>query len=145
MVNANSDSSRPRTKSELLHELRVWDKSQGRQILNAPEDSMGVNSVMRKDFDGTAWATSHDDDFQRLISKARQKVANNSTDRSHDAPVPDHETDNQKTIYETHEMSVHASSSPQGLNPPDSSRGGQSPKPDGEAPLLQRCDDQGSL
>ncbi|MCJ1469349.1 E3 ubiquitin-protein ligase rad18 [Pseudocyphellaria aurata] len=145
MVNANSDSARPRSKSELLHELRVWDKSQGRQIPNAPEDAMGASSVMRKDFDGTAWATSHDDDFQRLISKARQKVADKSAHKSHDAPVPHYETDNQETANQSRGISFHASSSPQGFNPPDSSRGVQSPKPDGEAPMPQQCDDQGNI
>ena len=28
---------------------------------------------MKKDFDGAAWAAAHDDDFQRLIARARRK------------------------------------------------------------------------
>ena len=32
-----------------------------------------TSSVMRKDFDGAAWATSHGNDFQQLIARARQK------------------------------------------------------------------------
>lgn len=108
LVNANSDSSQPRKKHDMLHELEIWDRSQGRQISKAPEDSMGANSVMRKDFDGTAWATSHDDDFQILISKARQKVGNDA-ERSHGALIPDHETDNQETASQSHELSPHDS------------------------------------
>ena len=71
LVNANCDSSRPRTKRELLNELDVWERSQGRNILNG----LGGNeiSVMRKDFDGAAWATHHENDFQKLIAKARRK------------------------------------------------------------------------
>lgn len=117
LVNSNSDSSRPRTKREMLHELSVWDRSQGRQISNAPEDSMGANSVMRKDFDGTAWATSHDDDFQRLISKARQKVGNNA-DRSHSALIPDHGT-KQETTSPSHEISHHTPLLPGDSIPPN--------------------------
>lgn len=72
LVNANCDSSRPRTKRELLSELDTWERSQGRNIMNG----LGGNetsSVMRKDFDGAAWATSHGNDFQQLIAKARRK------------------------------------------------------------------------
>ena len=72
LVNANCDSFKPRTKRELLGELDIWERSQGRNILNG----LGGNetsSVMRKDFDGAAWATSHGNDFQQLIAKARQK------------------------------------------------------------------------
>ena len=71
LVNANCDSSKPRTKRELLNELDIWERSQGRNILNG----LGGNetSVMRKDFDGAAWATHHGNDFQQLIAKARRK------------------------------------------------------------------------
>lgn len=72
LVNANCDSSRPRSKRELLNELDTWERSQGRNIMNG----LGGNetsSVMRKDFDGAAWATSHGNDFQQLIARARQK------------------------------------------------------------------------
>ncbi|KAL8787415.1 MAG: hypothetical protein Q9195_007790 [Heterodermia aff. obscurata] len=71
LVNANCDSSRPRTKRELLNELDVWERSQGRNILNGLSGNEA--SVMRKDFDGAAWATNHERDFQDLIAKARRK------------------------------------------------------------------------
>ncbi|MCJ1265570.1 E3 ubiquitin-protein ligase rad18 [Lobaria immixta] len=118
LVNANSDSSRPRTKREMLHELSVWDRSQGRQVSNHTEDSMGSSSVMEKDFDGTAWATSHDDEFQRLISRARKKVGNDA-DRDHGALISDHETENQETTPQRHDMSHHAPLSPHDSIPPD--------------------------
>ena len=72
LVNANCDSSRPRTKRELLNELDGWERSQGRNILNGLAGNE-TNSVMRKDFDGAAWASSHGNDFQQLIAKARRK------------------------------------------------------------------------
>lgn len=74
LVNANCDSTRPRTKRELLYELDVWDKTQGRQILNSSTGGSSTSSVMHKDFDGVAWAASHDQDFQSLIAKARGKT-----------------------------------------------------------------------
>ena len=73
LVNANCDSTKPRSKRELLHDLDVWEKTQGRQILNL-SNSGGASSVMHKDFDGAAWATSHNQDFRNLIAKARRKV-----------------------------------------------------------------------
>ena len=71
LVNANCDSRRPKSKRDLLRELDVWDKTQGRQLT----DSAGPNTsaVMHKDFDGAAWATNHDTDFKRLIANAKLK------------------------------------------------------------------------
>lgn len=76
MVNANRDSSRPRTKREMLQELKTWDKTQGPQISRVPGESPSANSIMSKDFDGTAWALCHNNDFQQLISNARRKLGN---------------------------------------------------------------------
>lgn len=76
MVNANGDSSRPRTKREMLHELEIWDRTQGRQISRVLGESPSANMIMSKDFDGTAWALCHNDDFQHLITNARRKLGN---------------------------------------------------------------------
>ena len=72
LVNSNCDSSRPRSKRELLSELDIWERSQGRNILSGLGGAE-TNSVMRKDFDGAAWALSHGNDFQQLIARARPK------------------------------------------------------------------------
>lgn len=74
MVNANRDSSRPRTKREMLQELEAWDRTQGRQISRVQGESPSANLIMSKDFDGTAWGLSHSNDFQQLISDARRKL-----------------------------------------------------------------------
>ena len=73
LVNANCDSSRPRTKRDLLQDLDVWERSQGGHASNNVGALNGGGNLMKKDFDGTAWAVNHDDDFQRLIARARQK------------------------------------------------------------------------
>ena len=74
LVNANCDSSRPRKKRELLRDLTEWDKSQGRVVHNrSGHTGHANNSMMKKDFDGVAWGTAHNKDFQRLIQEARQR------------------------------------------------------------------------
>ncbi len=75
LVNANCDSTKPRSKRELLHELDIWDRTQGRQMLSASNGGGSATTVMNKDFDGAAWAASHDQDFKSLIAKARRKAA----------------------------------------------------------------------
>lgn len=74
MVNANRDSSRPRTKREMLQELEVWDRTQGRRISKVPGESSSANLIMSKEFDGAAWGLCHNNDFQQLISDARRKL-----------------------------------------------------------------------
>ena len=84
IVNANCDSKTPRAKRDLLHELDIWERSQGRQLNNSTGSASG--SIMDKDFDKSAWASKHTDDFQKLIAEARKRkkaasdaVGNNST------------------------------------------------------------------
>ncbi|MCJ1339809.1 E3 ubiquitin-protein ligase rad18 [Bachmanniomyces sp. S44760] len=71
--NANCDSSSPRRKRELLRDLDVWERTQGGHATTSTGTVGGGKSVMDKEFDGTAWAASHDDDFQQLIARARRK------------------------------------------------------------------------
>ncbi len=113
LINANCDSTRPRSKRELLHELDVWDRTQGRQIANASTGGNSTSSVMDKNFDGAAWAASHDQDFQSLIAMARKKPNPKLEDTSNiDGPnrlVPDNiDGNNQPT---TDSASDHAQSS----------------------------------
>ncbi|KAF7506780.1 hypothetical protein GJ744_011392 [Endocarpon pusillum] len=68
--NASCDSSHPHTKRELLRELEIWERTQGRQIANA----QGPAGVMAKDFDVEGWTRSNKDDFADLIRKARKKA-----------------------------------------------------------------------
>lgn len=74
LVNANFDSSNPRSKRDLLQDLKTWDRYQGAQKLSNSGVVTNNGAVMRKDFDGAAWAAAHNDDFQTLIGKARQKI-----------------------------------------------------------------------
>ena len=90
LVNANCDSNKPRSKRELLKDLEVWDRSQGRQISNGISGSSDSNTVMRKDFDGVAWASNHNNDFQRLISQARPKGVDKDEPNTKTPPISNH-------------------------------------------------------
>ena len=74
LVNANCDSSKPKTKRELIQELESWDRTQGRQVLNNCNGAGSASSVMSKNFDGKAWASNHGNNFQSLIAQAQRKV-----------------------------------------------------------------------
>ena len=74
LVNANCDSSKPKTKRELIQELESWDRTQGRQVLNNCNGAGSASSVMSKNFDGAAWASNHGNNYQSLIAQARRKV-----------------------------------------------------------------------
>lgn len=85
--NANCDSSRPRSRKELLADLDRWEKTQGGRSKDAGAGTE-VNEVMKKDFDGAGWAKSHKSDFNELIANARRKrdvpKAENATENGHD-------------------------------------------------------------
>ncbi|KAL8705161.1 MAG: hypothetical protein Q9201_001698 [Fulgogasparrea decipioides] len=87
IVNANADSSRPKSKREMLRELDVWDRSTGRSIANSGVDSSYPGSIMSKDFDGTAWSLNHNSDFQDLVSKARIAGKANNSSRKDQTPT----------------------------------------------------------
>lgn len=90
LVNANCDSPKPKTKRELVHELELWDRTQGRQILLNCSGAGSASSVMSKNFDGAAWASNHGNNFQALIAQARRKVKPkiDSTSANYDNPGP---------------------------------------------------------
>ncbi|KAL8812423.1 MAG: hypothetical protein Q9223_000338 [Gallowayella weberi] len=107
IVNANADSSKPRSKREMLRELDVWDRSTGRSIANGGGELNNAGSVMRKDFDAASWSLNHRTDFKDLISKARQ------TGRSAKAPEKGSTLPCASLEQENH-------SSPNGILPRDS-------------------------
>lgn len=70
--NANCDSARPKSKSELLRDLDTWERTQGG---NAPSTSHSANlgaQIKDKEFDGSGWASKHSDSFKDLIANARK-------------------------------------------------------------------------
>lgn len=76
--NANCDSRDPKPKRRLLEELDVWERTQGRQILQGMNAAAGGGQgtgVMAKDFDGESWIRSNKNNFAELVRKAREKKA----------------------------------------------------------------------
>ncbi|KAJ6021119.1 hypothetical protein N7540_006623 [Penicillium herquei] len=71
--NANCDSETPKSKRQLLHELKIWESTQGggSMMTTALSERNAVNS---KDFDAARWSADHNDDFSRLIASARRKA-----------------------------------------------------------------------
>ncbi|KAJ5690629.1 Postreplication repair E3 ubiquitin-protein ligase rad18 [Penicillium macrosclerotiorum] len=70
--NANCDSKNPKSKSDLLRELDVWERTQGGHAAT-PSPFVANNTVMAKDFDAAQWSANHETDFKRLIANARKK------------------------------------------------------------------------
>ncbi|KAF5524770.1 Postreplication repair E3 ubiquitin-protein ligase rad18 [Colletotrichum aenigma] len=71
--NANCDSARPKRRAELLHDLDVWERTQGAK---APMFAARPGAAVKdKEFDGAAWAVKHDDSFKDLIANARKSRA----------------------------------------------------------------------
>ncbi|KAJ4155431.1 hypothetical protein LMH87_000673 [Akanthomyces muscarius] len=72
--NANCDAAQPRRRAALLHDLDVWERTQGGR---APTATLGraaqaAAAIRDKDFDGAAWASRHGDSFKDLIADARR-------------------------------------------------------------------------
>ncbi|KAL8891207.1 MAG: hypothetical protein Q9215_001721 [Flavoplaca cf. flavocitrina] len=87
VVNANADSSRPKSKREMLRELDIWDRSTGRSIASSGNELNNTGSIMRKDFDGAAWSANHSSDFHDLISKARNTRKTESSPMKKERPA----------------------------------------------------------
>ena len=104
--NANCDSSNPRSKRELLHDLDVWERTQGGNAPSGQSASGSGTAIMAKDFDGSAWSASHGDDFQRLVAQARQKSATSSSARGTEERDQAHGGEEQRTVIELEDDSI---------------------------------------
>ncbi|KAH7327854.1 hypothetical protein B0I35DRAFT_345051 [Stachybotrys elegans] len=97
--NANCDAARPKKKTELLHDLDTWERTQGGRAPVAGKAALNAAIIKDKDFDGAAWAIKHGDSFKDLIASARrskseaqQKHAAAATSKEHpmkDTPAND--------------------------------------------------------
>ncbi|PNH38656.1 hypothetical protein VD0004_g8175 [Verticillium dahliae] len=84
--NANCDSLRPKRRSELIHDLEVWERTQsGRpSALGRGRAGAMATAVKDKEFDGAAWATKHDNEFKDLIANARRSRSQAQTKKEPD-------------------------------------------------------------
>lgn len=74
--NANCDSRTPKSKTQLLHELGTWERTQGGNIplLSGYGGGVGNTAVLRKDFNTTTWSATHSDSYRDLIASARKNM-----------------------------------------------------------------------
>ncbi|KAM0516111.1 hypothetical protein ACHAPE_005734 [Trichoderma viride] len=70
--NANCDAATPKKRSELLHDLDVWERTQGGRAPTTGRVIQTAAAIKDKDFDGAAWAVKHDSSFRDLIASARR-------------------------------------------------------------------------
>ncbi|KAH8172585.1 zinc finger, c3HC4 type (RING finger) domain-containing protein [Sarocladium implicatum] len=154
--NANCDAARPKKRSQLMHDLDVWERTQGGRAPTTGRTVQNAAMIKDKDFDGKAWATTHDDSFRELIANARKnrtKVAEAKSEEQPQAETlsPNGESrqsvqDHQMTIPSSQEEDVPmVSEIATRPAPEDSSRPGEKKQddlapasilPEGELPLL---------
>ncbi|KAJ5083548.1 Zinc finger RING-type [Penicillium angulare] len=70
--NANCDSESPKTRSQLLRELKIWEDTQGGA--STVTSFSERNTITSKEFDAAGWSADHKSDFERLIASARRKT-----------------------------------------------------------------------
>ncbi|KAJ4505125.1 E3 ubiquitin-protein ligase rad18 [Exophiala dermatitidis] len=112
--NANCDSTNPVSKRQLLHELKVWEDTLGRQ-----GDKGTASGFMAKDFDRDNYVKNQKNNFDDLIKQARQRRAVAS-----DRPPPTADNGTPSAAEE------HNGASDQGVKPQDHVK-----QPDGRASI----------
>jgi E3 ubiquitin-protein ligase RAD18 len=97
--NANCDAAKPKRRQQLLHDLEVWERTQsGRAVMGGRIGSSAV-MVKDKDFDGRAWASTHDESFRELIENARRSRVKAGAKEA-DPEQPSEETSRTREIQE---------------------------------------------
>jgi hypothetical protein len=94
--NANCDSSNPKNKTRLMHDLETWERAISGGQTGASMATLVGTQIKDKDFDRDGWGATHVDSFKDLIANARRtrkhaedsaKAASESEARA-SAPVP---------------------------------------------------------
>lgn len=70
--NANCDAVNPRPRAQLIHDLEVWERTQGGRVSAMSRLGQNAPLVKDKDFDGGAWATKYSSSFKDLVASARR-------------------------------------------------------------------------
>lgn len=70
--NANCDAVKPRPRAQLVHDLEVWERTQGGRASAMSRLGQNTPLVKDKDFDGDAWASKYNSSFKDLVANARR-------------------------------------------------------------------------
>ncbi|KAH6607939.1 hypothetical protein Trco_004252 [Trichoderma cornu-damae] len=136
--NANCDAAIPKKRSELLHDLDVWERTQGGRAPTTGRVIQTAAVIKDKDFDGAAWAAKHEPSFKDLIASARnsRREAKKEIDET-DKPA---RGQSQSSASRPPELMAIPSSQPPGgttTDDPATQREGERP---GNAQVLQPLD-----
>jgi hypothetical protein len=72
MWNANCDAARPKSRTDLLRQLDAWERTQGGRAPMTGRAVQNAAIIKDKDFNGSAWASQHNDLYKDLIANARK-------------------------------------------------------------------------
>lgn len=83
IFNANGDMASPRSNSQLLKDLDIWERTQGG---NAQLQQNAGTNVMQNDFDEQEWQGRYTTHFQDLVANARAKIQKTNVDTESEEP-----------------------------------------------------------
>ncbi|KAG9496936.1 hypothetical protein J7337_011725 [Fusarium musae] len=105
--NSNCDAARPRKRHELLHDLDVWERTQGGRAPTTGRSIQNAAIIKDKDFDGAAWAAKHDSSFKDLIANAKRTRL--EAKKKAEQAANESKMDGNTTTQENHDrMQVHS-------------------------------------
>ncbi|KAK3353662.1 hypothetical protein B0T25DRAFT_591135 [Lasiosphaeria hispida] len=96
--NANCDSAKPKKRSELLHDLDVWERTMGTRAPTASRAAIVGAQIKDKNFDREGWATTNRDSFQDLIANAR-RTRNQVEKQNREANEEDQQKKSQEKMH----------------------------------------------
>lgn len=131
--NANCDAATPKKRSELLHDLDIWERTQGGRAPTTGRVIQTAAAIKDKDFDGAAWAAKHDSSFRDLIANARRngKKAKKEEEKEEDESTTDQP---QSSTSQPPDLMVLSSSQPPASSNSAAQRNLEEP---GHAPIMQ--------
>ncbi|KAL6790112.1 hypothetical protein J3E68DRAFT_413313 [Trichoderma sp. SZMC 28012] len=119
--NANCDAAIPKKRSELLHDLEGWERTQGGRAPTTGRAIQTAAVIKDKEFDGAAWAAKHDTSFKDLIASARKSRLEAKKKTEEAEQVTGDQAQN--PVNQSPDLMVISSSQPPGGDP--SSRSGE--------------------
>lgn len=133
--NANCDAAIPKKRPDLLHDLEVWERTQGGRAPTTGRVMQTAAVIKDKDFDGAAWAARHDSSFKDLIANAR-KSRQEAKHKTGDSVAGD---PSQSSVSQPPDLMVIASSQPSGgttMDEPSAQQGEEKTQNAPSLPLL---------
>ncbi|KAM4055694.1 zinc finger, c3HC4 type (RING finger) domain-containing protein [Hirsutella rhossiliensis] len=105
--NANCDAAQPKKRSDLLHDLEVWERTQGGRAPTTGRTFQTAAAIKDKDFDSAAWAVKHDTSFKDLIASARKSKTDAKTraENTDERPALDGQPDTSAIIADSRDAS----------------------------------------